>query len=70
MEGYGEDFLMRELWNKIKTWKPPLLLCSLLALLTAAAALVLVSTDYEKEISPVILYAVYVCSAIAVTVEI
>lgn len=61
---------MRELWNKIKTWKPPLLLCSLLALLTAAAALVLVSTDYGKEVSPVILYAVYVCSAIAVTFEI
>lgn len=61
---------MRELWNKIKTWKPPLLLCSLLALLTAAAALALVSTDYEKEVSSVILYAVYVCSAIAVTVEI
>lgn len=61
---------MRELWNKFKTWKPPLLLCSLLALLTAAAALVLVSTDYGNEVSPLILYTVYICSAIAVTVEI
>lgn len=61
---------MRELCSKIKTWKPPLLLCSLIALLTGTAALGLVSADYGKEVFPVIRYAVYVCSAIAVTVEI
>ncbi len=61
---------MKKLWDKLKMWKPPVLWCSLFAIVTAAAALILVSTDYGKILSPIILYVVYACSGVAAALEV
>ena len=61
---------MKAFWDKLKMWKPPVLWCSLFAIVAAAATLVLVSTDYGKILSPIILYAVYTCAGIAVALEV
>lgn len=56
--------LLRKLWMQIKDFKPPIVLCRILATLFSAAALLCVTADFEKSIAPAILYLVYVFAAI------
>lgn len=56
--------MIRKLWTQIKDFKPPLMLCCIFAILFSAASLLSVSTNLEKSISPVILYCIYICAAI------
>lgn len=56
--------LIRKLWMQIKNFKPPLVRCYMFAALFSAASLFSVVTDFGKSISPVILYCVYVCAAL------
>lgn len=56
--------LLRKLWMQIKDFKPPIVLCCILATLFSAATLLCVTADFEKSIAPAILYLVYVFAAI------
>lgn len=55
---------MKKLWDKMKSFRPPLIFSCILALLFSTSALVSVTTAFGKKLPAVVLYGVYACAAI------
>jgi len=59
-----------QFWERIKSFKPPLLLSCVGALLFSAASLVAVGTDFGEKLPAIITYILYVCAAITLTLAV
>lgn len=56
--------LIKKLRKNIKNFKPPLILCCILAVLFSAASLLSVAADFGKSVSLAIHYFIYICAAV------